>query len=44
MKVRAQSMKVRPVRWNPFPVEHIGTLTIDYGNAETELHVHWHRE
>lgn len=21
-----------------------GTLTIDYGNAETELHVHWHRE
>ncbi|WP_249221422.1 MULTISPECIES: hypothetical protein [Cupriavidus] len=114
-------MKVRPVRWNPFPVEHVpdrykqpaaapalascpnpsrrrigprfwpvrhrevqlraqhpmervmaiesgeqgtvitatglhlardignaihhayrGTLTIDYGNAETELHVHWH--
>lgn len=23
MKVRAQSMKVRPVRWNPFPVEHM---------------------
>ncbi|WER44696.1 BCAM0308 family protein [Cupriavidus sp. WKF15] len=23
MKVRAQSVKVRPVRWIPFPVEHI---------------------
>jgi len=23
MKVRAQSAKVRPVRWSPFPVEHI---------------------
>jgi len=23
MKVRAQSARVRPARWNPFPVEHI---------------------
>ncbi|RDK06391.1 BCAM0308 family protein [Cupriavidus lacunae] len=23
MKVRAQSIKVRPVRWHPFPVEHM---------------------
>lgn len=23
MKVRAQSIRVRPVRWHPFPVEHM---------------------